>query len=1043
MKLKDFQKATVKHAVKQLKKNNRFLVADEVGLGKTIIARGVIEHLYNNREDKNKPFHVVYICSNQVLAQQNIRKLSIEGSDIHSMYSRLMLMVKENNNKSNFQISTLTPATSFRMTNSKGIAEERAILYYILSQHPKIKNKKLSELRNLLQGDCGDESWEWWIDTWQPWVKLRPGIIKSVHKKLQQNGTFDVLLQYFESLEKHKTKDYIVQLRKTVTDIAIDDCLKADLFILDEFQRFSDLIKTTGNNQKEPNEIQLTASKIFNDNKKVLLLSATPFKQFATQWDVEQGNNHFESFNELLKFLFEHSIHSPFNAINTQRKSYLSMLQKYRDSFQELVENKEFQEVRKKLHKLYLKGLTRTERAISVKTPLINDKSKELLLPTDEEVLKGVNLLSWLSKEVKTRKYTHQMIEFCKSTPHPFSFIRGYKLHEDLLKLKKNKDFYLPYDEWNSYNYELNGRHAKLDSLLKTVFKQNSVKLLWIPPSLPYYKISDQSLNSHGYSKTLIFSSWVMVPRALSTLLSYHAEKAIQSERSEQKYFPKIKKSSRSQKNQTERRKPLPRLVFRSQVKDESNSNATLIYPCAVLADSAKFNSSSDIELSKLQDDIVKTIADFLPLERHGKASDIKHWYWDSLFLLDKECRGEDNVVTWLRGTWLEDINEDDEDEPNKNKNVKGTKGKEKFIEALRKVHDTIDDSDKVAPQDILNVLSEIALGSPAVCAYRTLNQLFPDSEKSEKIENATRIAIGFLSLFNKPESIMIIDSFENEESTESYPFWRKCLRYSISLNIQAMVDEYLFLLKENSGVHEDINGICRRFVDSVSVRTSNIDVELMNSKIERRGIRCHFAVDYGSQNITSEKGKERMVSVRDVFNSPFRPFVLTSTSLGQEGLDFHQYCRNIYHWNLPHNPIDLEQREGRINRYLSHAIRLNFKDMLTGFLCNNWENIIKEIEKLTSSDNSCDLIPFWHLNEQNKYKINRYVPLYNFSKDKDKYDYFLKILSFYRLTFGQPNQEQVLAGLLEDTEYNIKNMLDILKKVTLSLAPIMEKINS
>jgi len=30
---------------------------------------------------------------------------------------------------------------------------------------------------------------------------------------------------------------------------------------------------------------------------------------------------------------------------------------------------------------------------------------------------------------------------------------------------------------------------------------------------------------------------------------------------------------------------------------------------------------------------------------------------------------------------------------------------------------------------------------------------------------------------------------------------------------------------------------------------------------------------------------------------------VLVSTSVGQEGLDFHHYCHAITHWNLPSNP--------------------------------------------------------------------------------------------------------------------------------------------
>lgn len=43
--------------------------------------------------------------------------------------------------------------------------------------------------------------------------------------------------------------------------------------------------------------------------------------------------------------------------------------------------------------------------------------------------------------------------------------------------------------------------------------------------------------------------------------------------------------------------------------------------------------------------------------------------------------------------------------------------------------------------------------------------------------------------------------------------------------------------------------------------------------------------------------------------------------------MDFHNYCRVIMHWNLPGNPIDLEQREGRINRFKCLAIRQNVAD--------------------------------------------------------------------------------------------------------------------
>ena len=68
--------------------------------------------------------------------------------------------------------------------------------------------------------------------------------------------------------------------------------------------------------------------------------------------------------------------------------------------------------------------------------------------------------------------------------------------------------------------------------------------------------------------------------------------------------------------------------------------------------------------------------------------------------------------------------------------------------------------------------------------------------------------------------------------------------------------------------------------------------------------------------------GELRNDDLRVAFNSPFRPFVLATTSIGQEELDFHVWSNHVVHWDLPSNPVDLEQRDGRVNRYGGLAIR-------------------------------------------------------------------------------------------------------------------------
>ena len=83
--LKDFQRATVEHAFDRLfdapDSTRRFLVADEVGLGKTMVARGVVAKAIDRlNRDGVERIDIVYICSNGDIADQNVRKLDVTGT---------------------------------------------------------------------------------------------------------------------------------------------------------------------------------------------------------------------------------------------------------------------------------------------------------------------------------------------------------------------------------------------------------------------------------------------------------------------------------------------------------------------------------------------------------------------------------------------------------------------------------------------------------------------------------------------------------------------------------------------------------------------------------------------------------------------------------------------------------------------------------------------------------------------------------------------------------------------------------------------------
>lgn len=58
------------------------MLADEVGLGKTFVAKQVINLVREwHKQEKDDFFKVVYICSNANIADQNIEKLGVENRD--------------------------------------------------------------------------------------------------------------------------------------------------------------------------------------------------------------------------------------------------------------------------------------------------------------------------------------------------------------------------------------------------------------------------------------------------------------------------------------------------------------------------------------------------------------------------------------------------------------------------------------------------------------------------------------------------------------------------------------------------------------------------------------------------------------------------------------------------------------------------------------------------------------------------------------------------------------------------------------------------
>ena len=118
-------------------------------------------------------------------------------------------------------------------------------------------------------------------------------------------------------------------------------------------------------------------------------------------------------------------------------------------------------------------------------------------------------------------------MDYVKSCPYLLSFMQDYKLKRDVKKYFQanprelsvlNRDgLWLKRQSFDRYE-SIDPGNARLAQVQERVFQQNAEKLLWVPPSRTYYPLSGVFSGTEHFTKTLIFSSWEMVPFKISEM---------------------------------------------------------------------------------------------------------------------------------------------------------------------------------------------------------------------------------------------------------------------------------------------------------------------------------------------------------------------------------------------------------------------------------------------------------------------------------------------------------------------------------------------
>lgn len=1058
--LKDFQRATVDYVFDRLYGENstrRFLVADEVGLGKTLVARGVIAKTIDHLWDKVKRINAVYICSNADIARQNVQRLSIAGCDVAAQATRLTLLPLHLHDLSKNRVNfvALTPRTSFEQSGGGGRVEERVVLYWLLDRAWSIHGQRAALY--VMQDYAGTGRFEREVKAFDPSLineEVAIAFVSALQKQIakeKRDGKPD-LRERFEELQKIfcrsdaqpgdgatiQRTQWIGELRQLLARVCLA-AMEPDLIILDEFQRFKHLLE-------EDSEAGELARDLFNSESgqgaRVLLLSATPYRGLSLHH--ETNDNPYEDFLALVRFLE-----------NGTSVECAATLNEYRCALPAVTTPDGLERLRKAkaaLQDRLRKVIARTERLATAtqRGGMLQDA------PPAKATLRAVDVNAFLGAQtISARLEQGDVVEYWKSAPYLFNFMDSYALKEAFLDegaeremvhlVRKFPSAFLDFERLKKY-LPLEASNARLRGLIDETVGRGMWRLLWMPAALNYYAPSGPyaSPELQNVTKRLVFSAWHMVPRAVSSLVSYEAER-------------RMMRASHPRGQITQETWARQRGLLRFSVSAGRLTGLPLlllVYPCATFATQCDPRGlSPDGRLTADQAKAllakkIQTLVQKLGIKHETSGAADERWYWLTPILLDQAAFPSAVKAWWnrpeLAKIWAGTANEVEDAGWVRHVQLARllleTMGVESSSEEWSQTElfppDGLPDSKRTLgpqPTDLFEVLALAASAGPATVALRAYARFHPSQLYTGTTlqDHAGRTGLAFLSLFNHAEVTELVRS---EFCSDAY--WLMVLEYAHSGGLQAVIDEYVHLLRESLGVADVpletmVGKISAEIDGSVALRTASLRVDAISAPKHARNVeprpesmRIRFAMRFGDErndeepdtafgNDSSGTRKER---VRAAFNSPFWPFVLVSTSVGQEGLDFHHYCHAVTHWNLPSNPVDLEQREGRVHRYKGHAVRKNVAAQFGAVALaqagtDPWETMFN-LGRSSRSPGENDLVPFWLF--PGSAKIERHVPALPFSREVDRLQTLRKAMAIYRMVFGQCRQEDLIEYLLQ-----------------------------
>ncbi len=981
---KAFQQATVVSALAAFdarRRVRRFLVADEVGLGKTVVASGVVEGLIQRKaRGGGGPLRVFYICSSLAIASQNrgsILKILDDPKQRRGAACEVDRLTLAPNSELDAELPlhlyTLTPETSIPDRKGKhrsGGAMERALLHNLLKgKYPE-----------LVISPDGDEwltqravtNWSYYKN--HRYAKPTPALTLDFFRILRGQLGLEPGRQLPAAMASRIAEnplDTIKLLRIVLAKTGLEH-LSPDLVIFDEFQRFSDLLA----GEEKGSEIARMMVRSGPEGPAVLLLSATPYRLYGGDFDhVFSDTPHHEEFYDLIEWLLGKD--TP--AIQS-RKELETAFKKYGDGLRSkdpmgpgtLAAKKDIENRLKHV-------MARTER-FSHDDGHEMVELKRLPAPLIMEDLQAfrhvVDCIHGSGKEPRTEGLS-SAVPYWSSVPMPMQTMgKQYKAWADAQPMPAPLPaLALTRKQRGSFRAPKQWPHPRMRAL-KAELSPECLSIPWISPSLPWWSLGGPWATNPP-RKVLLFSRFRAVPRTIASLLSFDMERHLLA-------------ASHIGYEQVTKRTLL----------GPSRENFAFFHVSRALAQAVDpwrlQGVHPDRLLKRVEEELTRWLGEARIPIRHSGG--IPRNFPDLIILLERRTGDWDaSFAAW--------------------KNLAENLARTTEANGGMSLRSRIDKWDAAVPGELtfltwkeLKILARASISYPGVVLARSLSRHGLDLQLKEGLSQALSVSWeGLRSYLNNP--------WMNAALTGKEDYRDRIGTAVIQGNLESVLDEHLWVTAALRNLEP--SELAKQLEKALGLRTS--DMKMHGFDGNDFTLRAHAALAFTQEvrvhrpdRVEIEDPTVRTDDLRIAFNSPFWPHVLTSTSVGQEGLDFHSWCTTIAHWDLPGGPVDLEQREGRINRYaglstrraIAAELELNSSDVAIGK--SPWK-VLATLAEAHPRNDAAGLAPWWIFNGAKMHRIVFDVP---FSEAGPWFEHLRQQRLLYRLALGQPDQEDLVRAL-------------------------------